>query len=95
MENLNAEETDILIEGDPNRHIEQEDLTFEEKYDRVLGETGGFGWFQMLTVSGFYCGMWSGSWVIYGLTFYELMPKFLCRSTLKGAWESCKPADFC
>jgi hypothetical protein len=27
-ENLHAEEDDILIE-DPNRHIEQEDLTFD------------------------------------------------------------------
>jgi hypothetical protein len=49
--------------------------SFNEKYDSILKQTGGFGPFHRLIISGFICSMLSASWYLYGLTYYELMPE--------------------
>jgi hypothetical protein len=70
-------------------------MNFDKKYDLLIDQTGGFGRFQWLNVSGFLCSMLSSGWYLYGLTFYELMPKSGFQCLENGVWVACTPAEFC
>jgi hypothetical protein len=46
-------------------------------------------------ISGFVCGMLCQTWFVYGLTYFELMPKdFLCKNDGEN-WVKCARRDFC
>lgn len=72
-----------------------EDLTINEKINKVMEQVGGNGRFQKLAFIIYCASTASISIVIYNLSYLELMPEFTCNYIGQTQTFVCKEADFC
>ena len=65
--------------------------------DDALRHVGGFSKFQLRACTVYQLLISCGSFSLYPLMYYELIPAFECRpkGTAYGGWYECTKEDFC
>ena len=78
-----------------NMYIEQNQEYDDSKmtFEQALKMAGGFGRFQCFSTALMIFLFNTGSSLIYGMTFLELEPQYLCLQD--GEWQSCKSDYIC
>jgi len=57
----------------------REDLTLDEKINNVLEQVGGNGRYQKLIFTAYCLSTMNTGFIIYNLSYLELLPQFTCN----------------